>query len=45
VIAFGAAAGAGVVFLHRANVARLVRGQENRFELRRRRRSTRAASP
>ena len=45
VIAFGAAAGAGVVFLHRANVARLVRGQENRFELRRRRRATRAASP
>jgi glycerol-3-phosphate acyltransferase PlsY len=46
VIAFGAAAGAGVVFLHRANIARLVRGQENRFELRRRRGdATRAASP
>ena len=35
VIAFGGAAGAGVAFLHRANVARLVRGEENRFELRR----------
>jgi len=46
VIAFGAAAGAGVVFLHRANIARLVRGEENRFELRRRRRdATRAANP
>jgi glycerol-3-phosphate acyltransferase PlsY len=38
VIAFGGAAGVGVVFLHRANVARLWRGEENRFELRRRRR-------
>jgi glycerol-3-phosphate acyltransferase PlsY len=37
VIAFGGAAGAGVVFLHRANIARLWRGEENRFELRRRR--------
>jgi glycerol-3-phosphate acyltransferase PlsY len=36
VIAFGGAAGAGVVFLHRANIARLARGEENRFELRRR---------
>jgi acyl phosphate:glycerol-3-phosphate acyltransferase len=46
VIAFGVAAGAGVTFLHRANLARLVRGEENRFELRRRRRdATRAASP
>jgi glycerol-3-phosphate acyltransferase PlsY len=35
VSAFGAAAGAGVAFLHRANVARLARGEENRFELRR----------
>jgi len=35
VIAFGGAAGAGVAFLHRANIARLVRGEENRFELRR----------
>src|SRR5438034_3110177 len=46
VIAFGAAAGAGVAFLHRANIARLVRGEESRFELRRRRSdATRAASP
>jgi len=37
VIAFGAAAGAGVVFLHRANIARLARGEESRFEVRRRR--------
>jgi len=36
VIVFGAAAGAGVAFLHRANVARLARGEENRFEWRRR---------
>jgi glycerol-3-phosphate acyltransferase PlsY len=36
VIAFGAAAGAGVAFLHRANIARLARGEENRLELRRR---------
>jgi len=36
VIAFGAAAGAGVAFLHRVNIARLARGEENRFELRRR---------
>ena len=35
VIAFGGAAGVGVAFLHRANIARLVRGEENRFELRR----------
>jgi glycerol-3-phosphate acyltransferase PlsY len=34
VIAFGSAAGAGVVFLHRANIGRLVRGEENRFETR-----------
>jgi hypothetical protein len=38
VIAFGAAAGAGVAFLHRANIGRLWRGEESRFELRRRRR-------
>jgi len=37
VIAFGGAAGAGVVFLHRANITRLARGEENRFDLRRRR--------
>ena len=36
VIVFGGAAGAGVAFLHRANIARLARGEENRFELRRR---------
>jgi acyl phosphate:glycerol-3-phosphate acyltransferase len=44
VIAFGGAAGAGVVFLHRANIARLARGEENRFELRRRRTRTTAAT-
>jgi glycerol-3-phosphate acyltransferase PlsY len=42
VIAFGGAAGAGVAFLHRANIARLVRGEENRFELRRARPGTSA---
>ena len=36
VIAFGGAAAMGVVFLHRANISRLWRGEENRFELRRR---------
>ncbi len=36
VIAFGAAAAAGVIFLHRANIGRLWRGEENRIELRRR---------
>jgi len=36
VIVFGAAAAAGVAFLHRTNVARLARGEENRLELRRR---------
>jgi acyl phosphate:glycerol-3-phosphate acyltransferase len=35
VIAFGGAAGAGVAFLHRANIARLLRGEESRFELKR----------
>ena len=35
VVAFGGAAGAGVVFLHRANIGRLWRGEESRFELRR----------
>jgi glycerol-3-phosphate acyltransferase PlsY len=46
VIAFGAAAGAGVVFLHRANIGRLWRGEESRFELRRRRGgATSEASP
>jgi acyl phosphate:glycerol-3-phosphate acyltransferase len=47
VIAFGAAAGLGVAFLHRANIGRLWRGEENRFELRRKRggATTGAASP
>jgi glycerol-3-phosphate acyltransferase PlsY len=36
VIAFGAAAGVGVAFLHRANVGRLLAGTENRFRLWRR---------
>jgi glycerol-3-phosphate acyltransferase PlsY len=36
VIAFAAAAAAGVVFLHRANIRRLVAGTESRFQLRRR---------
>ena len=44
VIAFGAAAGAGVAFLHRANLARLWRGEENRFELRRRNRGERGSA-
>jgi glycerol-3-phosphate acyltransferase PlsY len=44
VIAFAGAAGAGVAALHRANVGRLVRGKENRFELRRRRNGPRPAS-
>jgi acyl phosphate:glycerol-3-phosphate acyltransferase len=36
VIVFGAVAAAGVLFLHRANVRRLWRGEESRFRLRRR---------
>ena len=36
VVAFGGAAGAGVLVLHRANLSRLWAGEENRFELRRR---------
>jgi len=44
VIAFGAAAGAGVVFLHRANIRRLARGEESRFELRRRNREERGSA-
>ncbi len=35
VIAFGGAAGVGVLVLHRANVRRLLAGEESRFELRR----------
>jgi RND superfamily putative drug exporter len=39
-------AGVAVAFLPRANIGRLARGEENRFELRRRRSdATRAASP
>jgi glycerol-3-phosphate acyltransferase PlsY len=46
VIAFGGAAGIGVVFLHRANIGRLAKGEETRLDLRRRRSdATRAASP
>jgi len=45
VIAFGGAAGAGVVFLHRANIARLARGEESRFELRRRTATTAVPPP
>ena len=46
VIAFGGAAGVGVVFLHRANIARLRRGEENRFRgFRRDPRATSEASP
>jgi glycerol-3-phosphate acyltransferase PlsY len=45
VIAFGGAAGVGVAFLHRANLARLWRGEENRFELRRRRGGATRAAP
>jgi glycerol-3-phosphate acyltransferase PlsY len=37
VIVFAALAAAAVVFLHRANLKRLVHGKENRFVLRRRR--------
>jgi glycerol-3-phosphate acyltransferase PlsY len=45
VIAFGGAAGLGVVFLHRANIGRLLHGEESRMDLRRRGDATRAASP
>jgi glycerol-3-phosphate acyltransferase PlsY len=37
VIAFTVGAAIGIVLLHKANIARLFRGTENRFELRRRR--------
>ena len=36
VVVFAAGAAVAIVFLHRANIARLLRGSENRFELRRR---------
>jgi glycerol-3-phosphate acyltransferase PlsY len=39
VIAFGGAAAAAVAFLHRENVRRLVRGEESRFDFRRRSKS------
>jgi len=48
VIAFGAAAAVAVVALHRKNIERLLRGEENRFQLRRRDRdrpATGSASP
>jgi glycerol-3-phosphate acyltransferase PlsY len=38
VVGFAAAAGAAVIFLHRANIRRLRNGTESRFELRRRKR-------
>ena len=41
VVAFGGAAGVGVAVLHRANVRRLLAGEEHRFEFRRSRRETR----
>jgi hypothetical protein len=37
VIAFPSNAAVGILVLHRANVARLARGTESRFDLRRRR--------
>lgn len=37
IVAFTVAAAVGIVLLHRANIVRLFRGTENRFELRRRR--------
>jgi acyl phosphate:glycerol-3-phosphate acyltransferase len=43
VIAFGALAAVGVVVLHRANIARLIAGTENRFDLRRRKRAAAGA--
>jgi glycerol-3-phosphate acyltransferase PlsY len=43
VIAFGGFAGVGVLLLHRANIGRLWRGEESRFQLRRKR--GRSASP
>jgi acyl phosphate:glycerol-3-phosphate acyltransferase len=46
VIAFGGAAAIAVAALHRKNIERLLHGQENRFELRRRRdAATGSASP
>jgi acyl phosphate:glycerol-3-phosphate acyltransferase len=45
VIAFGGAAAAGIVVLHRSNIHRLLAGTESRATLRRRRRSTGSAGP
>ena len=46
VIAFGVAAAAAVVALHRTNIKRLLKGEENRFRLRRRPKlSSGSASP
>jgi glycerol-3-phosphate acyltransferase PlsY len=45
VIAFGGAAGVGVLVLHRANVRRLLNGTESRFKLRRRGRGTKPGPP
>src|SRR5258708_3108054 len=42
--AFGAIAGVAVLVVHQGNLKRLVRGQEPRFELRRRRRTSLPAS-
>jgi glycerol-3-phosphate acyltransferase PlsY len=44
VIAFGAAAGLGVLALHRANLRRLRSGTESRFDLRRRARASRVGT-
>src|SRR5207253_11321871 len=44
VIAFGGFAGVGVLLLHRADLGRLWRGEENRFQLRRKRGTSPAAS-
>jgi glycerol-3-phosphate acyltransferase PlsY len=44
VIAFGGFAAAGVLLLHRANIGRLWRGEESRFQLRRRKGANPAAS-
>jgi acyl phosphate:glycerol-3-phosphate acyltransferase len=41
VVAFGGAAAVGVAVLHRANIGRLLRGEENRFDFRRSRREAR----
>jgi acyl phosphate:glycerol-3-phosphate acyltransferase len=42
VVAFTVGAALGIVLLHKSNIARLFRGTENRFELRRRRAPQRA---